>query len=487
MQVRRSGDEPIASDDARERALREREDFLELALDASRAGTWSWDVATNESRWDARYHELYGFAPDDAASYEGWLARVHPDERETLRARVEALLVPGAESVWDEEFRVLHPVKGVRWMAGIGKVDRDAAGRALRFRGINLDVTDRRRDEEILRKNLERSEELAHVGHWSWQRAGNRLVWSPEVYRVFGLDPAGTPGIEALARAVHPDDRERLARFGSALLQGGMPDEAVECRIVAPDGTTRHILGTITSCVRDDDGTIAQLAGIMHDVTGRKSAEAEVLRIGEEERQRIAADLHDGVLQELAGVAYLAAAVRSELDQEGHALAARLRRIEGVIIQAIDHTRQVARAMDPMLPGGNGLVGALRHFAVAMQDTYRTRCTVESAPAGVRIDDPVVANQVYRIAQEAVRNAVRHGRATHVQVRLTDDADGVSLSVTDDGCGMPTGAATGSGMGVEVMRYRAGLIGGQLAIERRSEGGTRVRCRFRPRTTGNIR
>lgn len=465
------------TDGARERALREREAFLELALDASRAGTWSWEVATNESRWDVRSHELYGFGPDERPSYEGWVARVHPDDRPAILRRIQAVLPPGAESVWNEEFRALHPTKGVRWMAGIGKVDRDAAGRAVRLRGINLDVTERKRAEELLRTSLERSEDLAHVGHWTWRSADDRLEASREVYRIFGLELGTVPGLAALARAVHPEDRERLARFGTVVLRGEVPDESVECRIVTPDGTTRHVLGSVISCLRDDGGTITQLAGITHDVTSRKVAEAEVLRIGEEERRRIAADLHDGVLQELAGAAYLAASVRAGLAQEGHALAPRLERIESVIVQAMDHTRQVACTMDPLLPGADGLMGALRHFAVTVQEAQRAPCRVEVEPSTVRVGDPVVANQLYRIAQEAVRNAVRHAGGTRVTVSLRDDDDHVSLRVVDDGRGVDAGARSTTGMGFDVMRYRAGLVGGQLTIARRPEGGTEVRCR----------
>lgn len=456
--------------------------FLELALDASGAGTWWWDVVTNESWWDARYHELYGFAPDESPSYEGWLGRVHPDDRGAVRARVEALLAPGADDAWNEEFRAFHPVKGLRWMAGFGSVERDADGCAVRFCGINLDVTERKHAEELVRRNLERSEEIAHIGHWMWRFTDDRVVWSPEVYRIFGLPPDTPPAMDVLGRAVHPEDRARLAIFGRTLLKGTLPDDVVECRIVAADGNVRHLLATISSCVRDRDGTITQISGIMHDITARKSAEAEVMRAGVEERQRIAADLHDGVLQELAGIGYLTASVRAELESDpGRELAARLRRIEAAIVQAIDHTRQVACAMDPMLPGGDGLVGALRQFAATTQETYPVRCVLEPPSHPLAIENPVTANQLYRIAQEAIRNAVRHGQAGNVVVRLCDEGDALRLTVLDDGCGMPADARVraGSGMGLHVMRYRAGLIGGELSIRNRREGGTEVMCRCR--------
>ena len=119
--------------------------FLELALIAAGAGTWSWDALTDQGMWDERYQEQYGFAPDDVPSLERWLSRIHPDDREPLRTKIAALLAPGSRDTWHEEFRAIHPTKGERWMAGIGRLERDANGRARHVRGINLDVTERKR------------------------------------------------------------------------------------------------------------------------------------------------------------------------------------------------------------------------------------------------------------------------------------------------------------------------------------------------------
>ncbi|MCC6765286.1 MAG: PAS domain-containing protein [Deltaproteobacteria bacterium] len=460
------------------RSPRDSQSYLELALEASGAATWSWDVASNVSEWDARFHELYGFTAGEPASYEGWLARIHPDDRDHVRARVAERLEPGADSTWNEEFRVWHPEKGIRWMAGFGTVERDVAGRAVRFRGINLDVTERKRAEETRQKDLERFEEVAHVGHWTWRLADNHVAWSPEVRRIFGLEAHCPPSIEVLAGAIHPDDRARTATFGRALLVGTVPDDVVECRIIGGDGVTRHVLSAISSSLRASDGSFAKISGILHDVTAWKIAEAEVLRVAAEERQRIAADIHDGVLQELAGIAYLTASVRADLERDAYTLSLRMRRIERLILAALDHARQLARVMDPIPPGGNGLVGALRTFASDMADTYGIACVVEQHPAEACVDDAVVANQLYRIAQEAVRNAVRHGKATHVVVRLSDAGQEICLSVRDDGRGMPASPTNGAGIGLHVMRYRAGLIGGLLTVQSHPEGGVEMRCRL---------
>ena len=131
-----------------EENLRMSEERLRVALEASNAGTWSWDVAGSITKWDERYHAMYGFEPGDPTSLEAWMDRVHPEDRQRLQARIGELLKSGPDDSWDEEFRILHPVKGERWMAGVGRVGRDCSGRAVCLVGINLDITERKRLQE---------------------------------------------------------------------------------------------------------------------------------------------------------------------------------------------------------------------------------------------------------------------------------------------------------------------------------------------------
>jgi PAS domain S-box-containing protein len=135
-----------------EEKVRKSEERRRLALEAANAGTWSWDVASNVSTWDERYQAQYGFEPGEPASLEAWMTRVHPEDRQRLQARIRALLEPGPDAAWEQEFRALHPVKGERWMIGLGRVQRDPSGRALRFVGINLDITERRQAESRLQE-----------------------------------------------------------------------------------------------------------------------------------------------------------------------------------------------------------------------------------------------------------------------------------------------------------------------------------------------
>ena len=144
-----------------ETVLKKNEARLRLALDASGAGVWSWDQPTGLITADEAYRRMYGFAPDETLEYATWEARVHPDDREPLKQQVEECLHAGSQ--WSEEFRILHPQLGERWLAGLGRVLRDAEGRVSGMTGINIDVTERKMAEEaviIERKQAQEAQRL---------------------------------------------------------------------------------------------------------------------------------------------------------------------------------------------------------------------------------------------------------------------------------------------------------------------------------------
>ncbi len=178
--------ERTAELEAANAALRRSEARLRLALDASRAATMSLDVASHTPMWDDRFQELYGFEPDAPRSYDAWLTRVHPKDREALLARIQKLMEPAGGEFWNDEFRVLHPTKGERWIASLGSVERDQAGRAVRFIGINFDITERKRAEEVRRAQLEYIETIyqtAPLACACWTRSsvtsGSTSGWRP--------------------------------------------------------------------------------------------------------------------------------------------------------------------------------------------------------------------------------------------------------------------------------------------------------------------
>lgn len=152
---RRGRTDRIAHAKRVEEELRQSEQLLRLAMEASSAGAWSWNARTNESNWDDRYHEMYGFAADEPRTYEGWLGRIHPDDRPRVVARLESMRQTPDDDGWNMEFRAVSPKRGVLWMHGLGRARRDEHGQISSMTGINLDITARKHSEGQLRESEE--------------------------------------------------------------------------------------------------------------------------------------------------------------------------------------------------------------------------------------------------------------------------------------------------------------------------------------------
>ena len=224
-------------------------------------------------------------------------------------------------------------------------------------------------------------------------------------------------------------------------------------------------------------GHLHLFTGVIRDISARKRLQTEVLRVAEAERQRVAADLHDGICQELVGIQYLAILLLRELQKTRHPLLPQAARLEEAIIQTIAHSRQVARGLSPVVGDGHGLMLALRHLAETTAEVHQIHCVFQ-CPEPVLIENPAVANELYRIAQEAVLNALRHGHAQRIAVRLSPAEGGLRLAVLDNGRGLPADVSHAPGMGLRMMQYRASLIGGNVTFRHRRGSGTEVLCRM---------
>jgi two-component system CheB/CheR fusion protein len=216
--------------------------------------------------------------------------------------------------------------------------------------------------------------------------------------------------------------------------------------------------------------------GILHDLTERRHLEGLVSEASAREQQRIGQDLHDGLGQQLAGLSFFCKSLVTRLESHAAAEAADARRMNELITSALQHTRGLARGLNPIGEGRQGLASALRELAAWVTNTFGTPCRYEETDP-VDIDDTAVANHAYRIAQEAVTNAVKHAKPWNVTISLGFDRGQVVLIVEDDGSGIPENSTSG-GSGRDIMRARAAFIGGKLDIAPGRAGGTIVRCRF---------
>ena len=213
----------------------------------------------------------------------------------------------------------------------------------------------------------------------------------------------------------------------------------------------------------------------VQDITDKLRLEQEILNISEREQQRIAHDLHDGLGQLLVGAGLLTSALHGELKRKSSADARCLQRIQEVIKEAVVQARSLARGAQPVDPAPDGLMAALRQLCEQTEHLFPVRC-VFHCRRPVLMDDVRMATNLFRIAQEAVTNAIRHAKARLIKITLGREPGRVNLAIENDGVGMVMRRRKTPGMGLRIMRYRSDLIGGTLSIQSAPSGGTTVMC-----------
>ena len=218
------------------------------------------------------------------------------------------------------------------------------------------------------------------------------------------------------------------------------------------------------------------LPGVVRDVTERRRLEQEILRISEQERRRIGQDLHDELGQMLTGIGLINQNLARTFEAQGHPGAEEISEVTDLIKKADQHARTLARGLIPVDLEAAGLSSALQRLAFNAERLFNIRCTFDETGA-VLIHDNSVATHLYRIAQEGVSNAVRHGKAKRIKISLASGNGRLRLRLQDDGVGFPDQLdKEGPGMGVRIMHYRARIIGATLEIGKRLAGGTRITC-----------
>jgi PAS domain S-box-containing protein len=343
---------------------------------------------------------------------------------------------------------------------------------------ICRDITARRKAADELRRSevmLAEAERLAGIGSFDRDLVTGKVLRSEGFFHLFGLKPQDMPDLpEAYLPYIHPDDRERSRDTLRKSIAEGTPYRD-EYRIRRPDGTqcVAHVGGRI---IQDETGRPVRFFGWLQDITERRELEEKVLNISDREQRRIGHDLHDDIGQRLTGITLLGRALHERLCAQSSPEAGALAELLQHVDDTLARTRDLSRGLEPAPARPEGLLEALSDLAAHVRSTSQVSCRFE-ADRRVLVRDPNVANHLYRIAQEAAHNAVRHGRPRQVTITLTEDDRGLNLTVADDGAGLLESPKKDAGMGLDIMRHRASLIHGTLTIASRSGKGTEVSCR----------
>jgi PAS domain S-box-containing protein len=304
---------------------------------------------------------------------------------------------------------------------------------------------------------------------------GHITTWNQGAERLFGYTAAEMVG-QPISLLVPEDRADELEGVVDRLKSGEMV-ETLETVRVRKDGS-RVTVSLTLSPIKEADGSVTGVSCIFRDVSERKRLEAEVLQVSEREQQRIAQDLHDGLGQQLAGISCLCDMLKSDLECQAPDQAATAARISNLLDLAVAETRTLARLLHPIAPDPNGLMSALENLAEGATELFQVSCGFE-CPQPVLLEDYSVATDLYRIAQEAVTNSIKHGRAQRIKIMLASTPRRITLTVADNGVGlerMEQSTGQHKGMGLRIMNYRAHKIGGALEFQRNGEGGAELVC-----------
>jgi PAS domain S-box-containing protein len=244
--------------------------------------------------------------------------------------------------------------------------------------------------------------------------------------------------------------------------------------IITCDGREREI-EWYDKVLCDTSGTVVGLLAIGQDITDRRKLEKEIVDISTREQQRIGQELHDGLGQELTGLGYLAETLYCDLRQRGAAEVETANSLAEGIERTLEQTRTIAKGLVPVEIEADGLAASLKQLAVQIEQRCDVRCLfVCNEP--VPIGDTATATQLFRIIQEAAGNAVKHAQAQHIIIEVQTEAKQIAVQIKDDGVGLPVDVERTAGMGLRIMRHRAGVIGATLNVLAVPQGGTLVTC-----------
>ncbi|MBN1476462.1 PAS domain S-box protein [Candidatus Sumerlaeota bacterium] len=384
----------------------------------------------------------------------------------------------GEVNSYHAEVLVRRPNGTLRWLSDHSVPLRDeVTGHVIGSLGILHDIHNQRRIESELRSNAERLRAIfnnAAVGIGIVED-GRFTQVNARLAEMFNVTEETLVGMSPLDFA-SPEEHAGIERRMRELMSGAAPLHREERSFMRRGGDV--FWGEISAApILGADGRPRALMGMLSDISDAHRLEKEILEISDRIQRQIGQDLHDGPCQDMTAISMMARALGKSLASQHPHWAEEVSRIECLLMETAQRTRTLAKSLYPLDLQEHGLIEALRGLAEKTESLHGITCTLVATPEITPLDIETETH-LYRLVQEALSNIVRHAGATVAQIVLQERDDQITLTVQDNGLGLPREESRGRGMGIGIMRHRAKLIGATLKIDTLPQGGTAVICSF---------
>ena len=465
-----------------EESLSVNEEKLQLYFAATTDGIWDWNLLTDEVFFSPRWLESLGYEPDELEpTIESWKKLMHPDDLPKLMTALNNHLA-GKSKGYHCENRILRKDGTWRWNLDQGQiVKKDEMGRPLRMVGSDTDITRLKEAEFALRaseQNLAQAQEMACLGSWELDVKKHSLLWSDEVYQIFGVDRKKfKPSFEAFLEAVHPDDRGWIHEEQMKGIYEKKPYDVIH-RIVLPEGSEKNV-HVKSKTFYDEKGDPERVIGTVCDITEKKIAEENLKKstqqlrdlsnklqsIREEDKKRISREIHDELGQTLTAIKLDLTWLEKRVDVSEPHVRDKVKSIYLHIEDSLETVRRVSTELRPQVLDVMGFCEALKWQAEKFIENTNIQYKLNIEPEGIRLQ-PELSTDLFRIFQETLTNVSRHSQASRVTIDFVENKNEYKLCVKDDGVGIARSRIDHSNsLGLLGIRERALIWNGQVEIE----------------------